>query len=288
MEYTTLGSSASLPTRDRGLPAGLFIYDDEHALLDCGEGTVRQLVMLGRGPQRVSDIWLSHSHVDHYLGVAGLLQAVDLAAPESTITVYGSSETLDGVRALIRICALRSLRVDLRVVEAGVIRQTDRLLWRAFRVSHTVECFGLAIEEEPRRVFDNDRAEALGIPAGPLRGRLAAGETVQLAGGQVILPDQVLVPGLPSRKLVYVPDTEVFDQLAEHCARANLLICESTYGSNNKNLATKYKHMTALDAATLARRAAVGHLLLTHVSPREDGAQLEAEARSVFERATVA
>ena len=288
MRYIALGTSASMPTRERGYPGGLFISDGERVLIDCGEGTTRQLIIVGEGPQRVSFVWISHTHLDHYLGIAGLVHCLEVSYPEAELSIYASRPVIDRIEALLALCDLRGMQPSLCVTEGGPFHETKRYVYRTFPVSHTVQTHGLTVEEKPFRRFDAERAEALGVAAGPLRTALAAGEGVVLPNGRSVTPDEVLGRPKEGRKLVYLPDTEACDGLVDECRNADLLICESTYASRNASLATRFKHMTSRQAAQLAVDAGVKRLVLTHVSPREELADIEREARAVFAPTEVA
>jgi ribonuclease Z len=288
MRYVVLGSSASLPTKERNGPGGLLICDSERAIIDCGEGTTRQLLTLGHALQKISFVWISHSHLDHYIGLANFLWCLDLISARVSIPVFGEEETIKDIENLVKLCKLRSVTAELHVIQEGVFRETDRLIWQSFRLRHTVPTLGLILEEKPSRSFIPERAEELGIPAGPARAQLASGKAVVLPDGRKIEPEQVLDSSRPGRKVVYVSDTEIFEGLIKFCRGADLLICESTYTAEDLQLAKKFKHMTTKDAASLARDAGTRQLLLTHVSPRENALDIEKEAKALFESSQVA
>ena len=288
MKYIALGTSASLATKERGLPGGLLLCDSVRGMIDCGEGTARQLSVSGIGPQNISLIWLSHSHLDHYLGIAGLLWSLEITAPSTIMSVFCNLETASKVRRLVDCCGLDSVSIRIHAIDEGVFLKTRHAQWRTFSVHHTVPTLGLVIEEEPHRPFLASVAEELGVPVGPVRARLAAGKSVTLATGQKIKADDVLGPSRPGRKMVYVPDTENFEGLVDVCRGADLLVCESTYLGEAHALAKEFKHMTAKDAANLAKRAAVKQLVLTHISPRVNPSEAQTEARAIFEATSVA
>lgn len=288
MDYIALGSSASLPTADRNTPGGILFRESTSTLIDCGEGTTRQILISSHSLHQISSVWLSHSHIDHYLGIAGFLYTLDITSPDHAITIFGNSETIDGVRTLIRLCGLKSIKPQLETVIPGVFHCDDRFQWSAFPLKHTTPALGLAVTELPRRHFDSTKADKLDIPQGPLRGQLASGNAVLLPSGKRIEADEVLGPSIVGRKFVYVSDTAFFPELAQYCHAADLLVCEATYSSREDDLAEKYGHMTARNAATLARDANVAQLVLTHISPRVSSSLIEDEARQIFPTAIVA
>jgi ribonuclease Z len=181
------------------------------------------------------------------------------------------------------------MNVRLQEIQPGVLLEDDRFQLRAFPVSHRgTGCFGYVFEERDKRPFLAERAEALRVPAGPIRRELVQGKTVTLPDGRVIEPDQVLGPSTPGAKLVYVGDVGRTDDIQEHVANATALVIEATYLEEEADMARKFGHLTARRAAQLAREAGVGTLILNHLSRRYSTRQIKAEARSIFENVMVA
>jgi ribonuclease Z len=288
MRYVVLGSSASLPTETRNPLAGLLICNSERVLIDCGEGTSRQLQIYGQSLQKISFVWISHSHIEHYSGIACFFRYLDMISKNASVPVFSDERTIAGIHELVKLCHLRSLNVETHVVHEGLFHQTETHLWTAFPVRHTVPATALCVEEKPKRRFRTDVADNLGIPPGPMRAQLASGKTVSLADGRKVSPDDILDQPRAGRRFVYITDSMFFDDLVDFCRGADLLVCESTYLSNDAKLAEQYRHLTALDAAKLAKEAAVGQLVLTHISPRINTPDILHEVRQIFENVNVA
>jgi ribonuclease Z len=288
VRYVALGSTASSPTRERSCPSGLLITDSEKALIDCGEGTSRQLLALGQPLSGISFVWLSHSHLDHYLGIAGFFWNLDLLTQDNSITIFGDSATIKGVDTLRGLLKLRSLNMRTKLVEGGVFHETEQYRWRAFPLRHTVPSFGLVVEEKASNKMNSRRADELGVPNGPERGNLVAGEEISLNDGRKVRPSDVMEPMLTEHRFVYIADTTMFDGLVEECRNADLLVCEATYSSEDSALAKKYGHMTVEQASGLAHSANAHKLILNHISPRYDLKMLERSANAVFSGAIIA
>ena len=257
-------------------------------LIECGEGTVRQMSVAHQGLQKVSFIWLSHSHIEHYLGLAGFLRCLDLISRNVSISVFTNRETIDCVNDLVRLCNLTSVTVHTHIAENGLFYESNQYAFQAFPLRHSVLSHALIVQEKPSHSFDIEKAVKLGVPEGPERKKLTSGQSIILENGRVIQPGDISGPVRPGRRFVYVSDTEVFDSLVDICRDADLLVCEATYSERNREQARRFQHLTARDAALLARDAQVRSLVLTHISPQEVPSDMEAEARSVFPATMVA
>jgi ribonuclease Z len=285
-EIAFLGTSASAPSIERGLSSSLVMYRDQRFMIDCGEGTQRQLLRTGLGFRKIDKILLTHGHLDHILGLGGLVSTFSRWESMDTLTIYGGQWALQRVQDLMNV-VLRGGEVDTEIelvaVRPGVIWQKDALRISAFPVSHRGPgCFGYLFEEQSRRPFLSEQAEALGVPRGPERKRLVDGEAVTLADGRVIEPEDVLGPEVRGTRLVHVGDAGRTDNLVQVCRDADALIIEATYVSRDAELAGRFGHLTAAQAAELARDAGVGHLFLVHISRRYSEREILREAREVF------
>jgi ribonuclease Z len=292
-EIVFLGTSASAPSVARNLSASMVLHKQYRFLIDCGEGTQRQLLKSGLGFKRLKRILLTHGHLDHILGLGGLISTFSRWEAVESLEIYGGRWALDRVEDLILGVVLRGARspVDLEFIELspGVILEDEEFVLSAFPVSHRGPgCFGFSFEERSRRPFLADEAERLGVPAGKERRRLVEGEPVTLVDGTTVHPDQVLGEPRQGARLVYVGDTAEISDLIPYAQGADALVIEATYLSAEAELAEQYGHLTVVEAAALAREAGVRSLYLNHISRRYAAQEVLEEAQAVFPDTTVA
>lgn len=292
-EIVFLGTSASAPSVHRGL-SSLFIQHEEFRfLVDCGEGTQRQILRSGVGFKRLNQILLTHGHLDHILGLGGLVSTFLRWEVMEEIEIFGTQHTLDRVHDLIFGVVLRGYYgkppVTLNEIVPGTFYETDRFSITAFPVDHRgSSSLGYRLEERSRRPFLPEKAEALNIPPGPWRRELVAGKRVILPDSRVIEPDQVLGEARKGTSLVVVGDTGRTDNLLKHVEGADALVIESTYTEAERELADRFDHLTAAQAAALAKEAGVRQLFLTHLSRRYRERDVLDEAQAIFPAVHVA
>lgn len=291
-EVVFLGTSASAPSTQRGLSSAVVMHGEYRFMVDCGEGTQRQLLRSGLGFKRLDHILITHGHLDHILGLGGLASTLGRWETLDRLDIYGGASALKRIEALLRVVfgsARLPLTVTLNTLLPGPFFDTRAFGVSAFPVVHRgPDCFGFTFAEKARRPFLADKALALGVPVGPIRRRLVDGQAVTLDDGRVIQPDDVLGPESAGAKLVFIHDVHRVDGLVETVRGADALVIEATYCEDEADLAREYGHLTAAEAARLAVAADVKQLILTHLSRRYHTQQVLDEARAIFSVTAVA
>ncbi len=288
LDVVFLGTSGSAPTAQRAPSATLIRRGGERLLIDCGEGTQRQLLRSDVGLVDLEEIFLTHLHADHVLGLPGMLKTFALRGRDVPVTVYGPRGTRGLLGELRRIFGRLTYTLDVVELEPGEARARDGYTLTPIAVEHGVPALGYALVEyeRPGR-FDVETADRLGVPDGPARGALQRGETVTLPDGSPVRPDDVLGAARAGRRVVLSGDTAPCAAVAEAAAGADLLVHEATFLADEDDRARETGHSTAATAAAIARDAGVKLLALTHVSNRYGGTAVEEEARNVFAAAVV-
>jgi ribonuclease Z len=283
LDVVFLGTSGSMPTAKRALPATLVRRGGDRLLFDCGEGTQRQLLRSDVGLIELEEVFLTHFHADHYLGLPGMLKTFALRGREIPLTVYGPR----GLRALFgtleRVFGRLTYEVTTMELESGEVLGRDGYRIETFDVDHGVSAVGYALVEEVRPGrFDVDVATSLGVPDGRERGVLQRGESVTLADGRVVAPSEVLGEPRAGRRVVIAGDTAPAASVVDAATGADLLVHEATFLADELERARETKHSTAGGAALVAQEAGVKLLALTHVSTRYFGHQVVEEASQLF------
>jgi ribonuclease Z len=290
IRVTFLGTAASRPTVGRNVSALMMQREGDSLLFDCGEGTQRQMMRYGTG-FAVHDIFFTHLHADHFLGVIGLLRTMALQARQEPIRLWcpeaGSGILHDAVNL-----GMERVRFDVDIVELQPGERIERDAYDiiAYRSFHGPRSLGYALVEHPRLGrFNPDLARQRGVPAGPLFGKLHRGEDVEV-DGRIITAAELVGPPRPGRRVVYSGDSRPCHETQELAKDADLLIHDATFSHDEVDRARDTHHSTAREAAELARAAGAHRLALTHISARyaDDARPLEREARNVFRDSVVA
>ncbi len=292
-EIVFLGTSASAPSAKRNLPSQVIKHDEYRFLIDCGEGTQRQILQSGIGFKRLNRILITHSHLDHILGLAGLLSTYMRWETIDELEIYAGRAALERISDLLYGVVLRGatspMPIHMHPIGSETFFEESDFSITSFPVQHRgPDCLGFIFQERGRRPFLAEKAEQLGIPSGPLRRELVEGRAVTLPDGRRVEPEDVLGDFRPGTRLIHIGDVGETDGLAEVCQGADALVMESTYLEEEAEMAAHFSHMTARRAAGLARQAGVKQLILTHISRRYREKDVLAEAQAEFENVAVA
>jgi ribonuclease Z len=292
-EIIFLGTSASAPSAKRGLSAQVVKHDEFRFLIDCGEGTQRQILQSGMGFKNLSHILITHGHLDHILGLAGLLSTFMRWEAIDEMNIYSGKWALDRIHDLLYDVVLRGgqppMTLNLHELKPGVFFEAEDFSITAFPVFHRgSDSLGFRFEERSHRPFLPEKAQELGVPAGPIRRDLVNGKIITLADGRKVGPEDVLGALRPGVRMVHIGDTGRIEDLVAPCQGVDALVIESTYLEEEAEMAKKFSHLTAKMAAELAARAGVRQLILTHLSRRYREKDVLAEAQVVFPNVRVA
>lgn len=288
---TFLGTGAACPTVERNVSGIALTREGETILLDCGEGTQRQMMRYGVG-FTFTEIFFSHYHADHLLGLAGLFRTMGLMDRSAGVTLYGPKPAQRILTHALSV-GVEKTKFPVEIVE---VKPGDRLRRKeyelvVFETEHRINTVGYALVEHDRLGrFDRDAAVAAGVPEGPLWGRLHRGQAVETPAGTTVGPEGIVGPARPGRTVVYTGDTRPCPAVLEAARGADLLIHEATFGDDEQARAVDTGHSTAREAAVVAREAGVRQLVLTHISARysREAPELLAEASSEFPSVRIA
>jgi ribonuclease Z len=288
LDLVFLGTAGSMPTAQRAPAALLVRRGGERLLFDCAEGTQRQLLRSSVGLVELEEIFVTHFHADHILGLPGLFKTFSLRGRERLLELYGPRGLVDLLGSLKRVVGKLSYEVRVIELEPGDVLERDGYRLATFAVSHGVPALGWSLIEATRPGrFDPEAADGLGVPNGPARGALQQGESVTSSHGNTVTPDQVLGPPRPGRKIVITGDTAPSETIVEAAWGADVFVTEATFAEEERERAEETMHQTAAQAAGIAQRANVGLLALTHLSNRYFGPEIAREAREIFPDAVV-
>jgi len=298
LQITFLGTSAGVPTRARNVSAVALRLPQraEVWLFDCGEGTQHQLQHTSLKLGQITRIFITHLHGDHLFGLMGLLASCGLAGAAQQIHLYGPAGLADYVRVCGQIShTMLSDSLVIHTIEPGLVYRDEQFSVRCELLKHRIRAFGYRVTESDHPgKFALEKALALGLPPGPLYGRLSRGESVQLPDGRTLNGHDFNGPTEPGRSFVYCTDTIYCRNAVTLAEHADLLIHEATFAAQDAHLAEQSLHSTTTMAARVAQEAQVRQLILTHFSPRyvKDGlippAQLLEQARAIFPQTEMA
>ena len=297
LSVTFLGTSAARPTVERNVSAMALMREGETLLFECGEGTQRQMMRYGVS-FALSEIFFTHFHADHFLGVIGLIRTLGLQVRTEPMVLYGPKGAKKLLGQAIQLGVERvPFEIEIVEVKAGEVVEVgggasrDGYAIHAFATEHGGGSIGYALKEHERPGrFDPEKARAAGVPEGHLWGKLQKGETVGLPDGRTVTADGIVGPKRPGRVIVFTGDTRPCAAVVDAAQGADLLIHEATFGEEEKERAKETGHSTAREAAQVALAAKAKRLVLSHVSARYSisAEELVKEAREVFRETTVA
>ena len=291
LSVTFLGTSAARPTVERNVSALALVREGETLLFECGEGTQRQMMRYGVS-FALSEIFFTHFHADHFLGVIGLIRTLGLQVRTEPMVLYGPKGAKKLLGQAIQLGVERvPFEIEIRELKPGEVVQRDAYDICVFGTEHGGGSVGYALREHERPGrFDPDKARAAGVPEGHLWGKLQRGETVGLPDGRSVTADGIVGPKRPGRVIVFTGDTRPCAAVVDAAQGADLLIHEATFGEEEKERAKETGHSTAREAAQVALAAKARRLVLSHVSARYSisADELVKEAREVFRETTVA
>ncbi len=287
INITFLGTSSMQPTKQRNHSGIVLSYKQENILLDCGEGTQRQMRIAGIKPAKITRVCLSHWHGDHVFGLPGLMSTMGADKPDKCLQIYGPPGTTKYLEHLFKSFACKDIiEYEAHEITSGVMYENDDFILEAQALKHSTPCIGFAFREKDRRRIDVAKARKLKLE-GPLLGKLQEGKAVTI-NGQKIMPEEVtyLVPG---KKVSYVADTVPCNGANALARDADLLISEGTHLDEIKEKTQKYMHLTVKQAALLASEHNAKKLIVTHLSQRyKSTADIVTEARQYFDNSIVA
>lgn len=291
LKVTFLGTAGTIPSPNRNPSSILIQFEGIRLLFDCGEGTQRQM-MIAKTGFKIDSVFITHLHTDHFIGLFGLMETLSLNERTERLRVFLPREEVRFITTLFKMFGYENLNypVEVHGLSDGDEIDFGKFKILAFKTDHIVPSLGYALIERDRPgKFDRAKAEALGIPPGPLYSKLVRGESV-VVGGRVITPEMVVGPKRKGRKVVYTGDTRPTERIVEVAKDADLLIHEASFTSDLQDWAIQTKHSTAREAAEIAKKANVRQLILTHISARyaKDATPLLNEAKEVFENVLVA
>jgi ribonuclease Z len=265
MDVWTIGTSSAVPTRERGLAANMINYKGERILFDCGEGTQRKLMTEKLGLMKISKIFVSHWHADHFSGLLGLIQTMEMEGREEPLYIYGPPRTEEFTEKILETGYFqRNFDIFVEDVVEGDEIVGEGYKVEPFEVDHSINAFGYSFKEDPGKKANKEKMAELGLESSPKIGKLKEGESIEW-NGEKIEPEEV-IEEVPGRKIVYSGDTSKCENMIEHAEDADLLIHEAT--CLHEIIEQRKGHTSAKQAGEIAREAGVERLILTHISRR--------------------
>ncbi len=282
MEMIFLGTACMQPTKERNHSAAFITFKNEGILVDCGEGTQRQMRIAGIKPTKVTKILISHWHGDHVLGLPGLIQTIGANEYSGTLQIYGPRGTKKFIELVQKtFVGHEGVKFIVKEIESGVFFDGPDFKLECLPLVHSIPCLGFNFIEKDRRRIKVATVKTLGIPQGPLLGKLQRGNSVIFKGKKIMPGDVTYI--VKGKKISFICDTLVCNNCYTLAKNADVLVSESVYTSKHEDKAREYKHLTAKQAALIANKAGAKKLILTHFSQRYKNTQeIEEDAKDYF------
>ena len=292
MELIFLGTSSALPTNKRNHSAMALKAFGEVMLFDCGEGTQRQMARLKLSPMKINQIFITHLHGDHFLGLPGMIQSMAFRGRKNPLHIYGPEgmiKTVENIKNLGYYSLSFPIHAhEIRKTNEGLVTETEEYIIKCCPMQHSITNLAYSVEEKRSPKFQKDKAIELGLKPGPDFGKLQQGISVEFKG-KIIKPEQVLGGERKGRKIIYSGDTKPCPEMIQFAFQADVLIHESTFEAAQEDKALQTGHSTTSHAAIIAKKAEVSELILSHMSTRyRDSEMLQKEAKDIFDKVTVA
>ncbi len=283
MKVVFLGTSSMLPTKERGHSTAFVSFKNENILVDCGENTQRQLRIAKISPPKITRIFLTHWHGDHIFGLPGFIENLSKGHYDKVLMIYGPSGTKRKFQNLLNAFDLNGkLKINFAEIKKdGIFLDEEDFIAEAASLKHNVKCLAYSITEKPTRKINLRYIKKVGIPKGPILGKLQKGLDVEFKEKKIRAKDATFLKG--GKRVTFILDTALNENCYKIAKNSDLLVCESTYSEKLKEKAKDYLHLTSKDAASIAKRSKVKRLILTHFSQRyKDVKEIEEEARKIF------
>ena len=289
MKLVFLGTGGSYPSPRRNVVSLALKYNGDVILFDCGEGTQRQLMRSSLSFMDINKIFITHLHGDHFLGLPGLIQSMKLNERENPLEVYGPAGTKELLGLLMTLGYFNpNFKIKGQDIEPGTSLKFKGFTVKTVPANHNVPALAYVFKEDDRPGrFNKPKALELGVPEGPLFGRIQRGQTVEV-DGRKISPDDILGPPRRGRKVVYTGDTRPSVDILDAATKADVLVHEGTFDGSMSEIALEKGHSSVTQAAEIARKADVDRLFIVHISPRYEGIkEMESEAKEIFPNTTI-
>jgi len=283
IEITFIGTSSMVPTKERNQSSVLISYKNHGIMVDCGEGTQRQLKILGIPLTKVTKILITHWHGDHVLGLPGLIQSMSASDYNKTLEIYGPEGTKKRFDAMFSAFIFdKKMEITIQEISDGNFFENDDIVLEAMKLEHGIETLGYNFIEKDRTKIDIKKVKKFGIPEGPLLGMLQENKTIEWKGKMISPKEATYV--LKGKKITIIADTSLCSSCYKLAKNADLLVCEATYSSKLEEKGEAYGHMTAKQAALIANKSNAKKLVLTHFSARyKDDNEIKEDAKNFFD-----